>query len=968
MKFRALNWDYHGDAISLQQRNNSTAAGTPPLVVWLRAGYYERERRSPPSLQSKTVSTILDSKEEEQQQKEINHNGDDDDKQGALVNVLPKPKANIRTMDTIITATTTLPQCRTQMRFRMRTMQPFFFFCVSNPESAKDGARTCIAHESWSEDMRRQHWPQTKWNWNIHQTRKNLLLTNPTALMERLYLIPILPLRYNCILTPESHISTENRHPANSLSVVWMVNHFHRKEIENKHRPTVTIEELERVDDTNTSTNSTSTTTMNNTSVLTPCSTAPPLAKVSPKKRPHPDCLMEEEKSHGNDPTSPLKPQCQNRSLVDDGSANDVTSLDQENNDKNSARQKHTQKLPLGTTKEHSPNLLSYDEIVTDNTGTLNKKHKKSKEERNAYKKERKALKKEKKRKQQEELEDSTRKLVKHELALPRRSVVQSKSISRSNAEDELHAARSIFTKQAQEHRKAFANMQISRTTVKTASTADPKLAPSNAQLSWDNPKSSVSESKWNQTSTLSQKINNMDCISIAVQKRPQEFHGGRLWQSAVPNQEHGYVTQRPMDLNASQRRNDPQQPQRVPGKTFDGVTNTWMDAPNSVCESDDLIRDPRFQRPTESIAPSKFALQDNSKDRPDRPKAKTMPWEQFTKTHRGKCLSSMSGRKSENQFQNHLLGQNSLQPVDIYQNESTPSIRSNECFSYNNHQRPCRDKQPLVACDSNLPALSFLCSENFLENWGFVVAELASGRWISESSDLLHTQDSNKAGRKIILIDTPMLGACGVDIETPGRCGYIVYATSALASPKEAKQIVMEVAELASIGRYNHLKIWICHDIPASIEITKHIVQLHCSVLDINGNLPTKVGFKTATQKTLAHSLATTMLKSPKSPPESLELQDGVIRCAHDKQIQERSLFLLSLLPLLSASGAVQCILLAKKLLPPGSPSFRMLFQNQRLRQQIMLQSTSQSLCCEVHPAAMPQLSLILKLGLNQN
>lgn len=1034
MKFRALNWDYHGDAISLQRRRNTSSAGGTPKqpVLWLRAGYYERERwTTAPTTSSKTTNTISDSK-----QQEINCNGDND--HGALVIIrkvqadLPKPPNNENC--TTIGTTSTQTQCQPQISFPMmiftipmKNIRPFFFFFdLWNHGSGKDGGRACTATASWSEDMRRQLWQAADLNMDdfIHKSQGHILITNHTVMDEHPFLVPIqlldsspvktslrpniqiynsdllqLPTAMKMIshgmmkintktatdttFSPPSKLS-ENLHEhaisKSLLSVVLMVNDEQQKEMENKHPTSVMIEELERLDDKDSIANPTATTIYgNHKSVHIPPS-ATPTAKQNPKNRSYPDSVLEEEASN-DDGSSRVPPQCLTLSLSEvRGRANNIASIDQENSDQNSGKQKSTREFPHPT-KEDSPNVLSHDEIVTDKSDTLKKKHKRSKEERKAYKKERKALKKEKKRKRQEE-EESTTKILKHKLTLPRSSVVQAKSISRSNAaEEELHTVRSIFTKKAQEHRKAFSQIQILRTTITEAPVTDPKSAPSsNDRLSLDKPQSSAlehlawahsqgtkgmnasvfAESSIGPKANMYSRINSIDCMNTVDQKNPQRFHG-RLWQSPCPNGERN--PKPPIDSNVSQRLTD-KHLQKVPGKTFDGaiaVKQAWMDIPNSVCESDDLIRGSRFQPSAESNVQSMDGRQEKPKNLPDRPKTMTMPCEQSPHAHHGNRQSMyVTGRNS----QDHILTQFSLQPADNYQNEPIASL-SNECFSHDNHQRPCRDKQPPVPCVSSLPALQFLCSENFLENWGFVVAELASGRWANEPSNLLHPQDSNRAGRKISLIDTPLLGACGVDIESPGRCGYLVYATSALASLKEAKQIVMEVAELASIGRYNHLKIWICHDVPASIEITKHIVKLHCSVLDISGNIPTKVSFKTATQKTLARSLAATLLKSPKPSPESLELQDGVIRCAHDKQIQERSLFLLSLLPLLNASGAIQCILLAKKLLPPGSPSFRMLFQNQRLRQQIMLQSTSQSLGCEVHPAAMPQLSLILQLGL---
>ena len=95
---------------------------------------------------------------------------------------------------------------------------------------------------------------------------------------------------------------------------------------------------------------------------------------------------------------------------------------------------------------------------------------------------------------------------------------------------------------------------------------------------------------------------------------------------------------------------------------------------------------------------------------------------------------------------------------------------------------------------------------------------------------------------------------------------------------------------------------------------------------------------------------------------------EKATIEAATDTWFQERAHFLISLLPVLSTNGAIQCLLLAKKLLPPGSPFFEMIFKNQRLRQQIMLTATSEEKGAEVHPSAMVQFSRVLRVDIGKN
>jgi hypothetical protein len=200
-----------------------------------------------------------------------------------------------------------------------------------------------------------------------------------------------------------------------------------------------------------------------------------------------------------------------------------------------------------------------------------------------------------------------------------------------------------------------------------------------------------------------------------------------------------------------------------------------------------------------------------------------------------------------------------------------------------------------------------------------------------------------------------------------PGRCGIIVFPASALEAVDDAKSIVMGTTKLAAIGRFATLYILLCYDGEVSFAARKHIVQLQYALTPTNGLPPTKSFFKTASKKSLAASLAETILQHKEPPTTEKLVGSTVVEGAAEEHLRERARFLLSLLPVLSANGAIQVLQLAHSFLPHG-PSFRMLFQNKLLRQQIILSATSDA--TEIHPYALVQLSRILDapLGANQH
>jgi hypothetical protein len=271
----------------------------------------------------------------------------------------------------------------------------------------------------------------------------------------------------------------------------------------------------------------------------------------------------------------------------------------------------------------------------------------------------------------------------------------------------------------------------------------------------------------------------------------------------------------------------------------------------------------------------------------------------------------------------------------------------------------------PIRAANVIEKPLKLLCSESFLESWGESVTELASGRWAHTSpTDNTYGVGSFAKSKiagvsKIVLIDSPLVKKCGIDIEAPGRCGIIVLEASSLESVSLAKKNVRDIAGLAAVGRYVQLHIFICHNLLVSPATSKHAVHLQNAVASFGAAPQTHVIVKTVSLCSLSMSLAQTILSRPKVQHNVQLLEEATAaQAATDVQLQERALFILSLIPVLSVNGAVHCCLLAQHNLPQGNPYFELLFKNQWLRQQITLITTSEEKGTDVHPSAMELLT----------
>ena len=274
------------------------------------------------------------------------------------------------------------------------------------------------------------------------------------------------------------------------------------------------------------------------------------------------------------------------------------------------------------------------------------------------------------------------------------------------------------------------------------------------------------------------------------------------------------------------------------------------------------------------------------------------------------------------------------------------------------------RDSQPSVYTHKDLPIdlttvsvlpparqIKVLCSESFLEIWGDIVAAIISGEWMSS---LAESKPILKWG-KISIIDSPLLNGSGIDVEVSNNCCFLVISASHLQSIDKTKDIVLKLAELAALGRYAKCYVIFYLDKELTSTMTKHMVKIQFA----SATSSIHVICKTATSTNLAATLAHTILSQPN--PHVIEDHPEAL---NDRVTLDRAFFLTSLLPVASIGGSIQCLTLARTILPTGSPYFEILLKNPRLRQKIIMSTLCHVTTDMLNPSVLVQLSYALLNG----
>jgi hypothetical protein len=205
---------------------------------------------------------------------------------------------------------------------------------------------------------------------------------------------------------------------------------------------------------------------------------------------------------------------------------------------------------------------------------------------------------------------------------------------------------------------------------------------------------------------------------------------------------------------------------------------------------------------------------------------------------------------------------------------------------------------------------INVLCSGHFLENFSETVANLGSGQWSRNNNE------SVVSGSCIIMCDSPVVDFVGVDIELPDSSGIICVRLSQLATSQNncVKNFTKRILYLASIGRYSKLWVYVVCDTDITRSLSMDLFMLQNTlVLKQNCYCPCEqMAVYLTTLPALSSCIALLLLEHPsikdncdKNNPEELFGKLGSSR----KKIQERAIFLISLIPSCTALDALSII-----------------------------------------------------------
>lgn len=199
----------------------------------------------------------------------------------------------------------------------------------------------------------------------------------------------------------------------------------------------------------------------------------------------------------------------------------------------------------------------------------------------------------------------------------------------------------------------------------------------------------------------------------------------------------------------------------------------------------------------------------------------------------------------------------------------------------------------------------TILTSESFLESFGQVVSELASGRWqkaVDNSSG-----DNTPTG--IVVSDCPLLDIAGVDIELSNESAIIVQNLSSWGdnqnAQKGARAFLRRLVFLCASGRYNAIHVILCLDVEMSAVLSTEIINLQNAVIQQSGCPCDYVTFEYSHRpRSVAASIAL-RAESVSSSQESSQISEFVA----EENVQERVRFLVMLIPTMSVHMACKAL-----------------------------------------------------------
>jgi hypothetical protein len=237
---------------------------------------------------------------------------------------------------------------------------------------------------------------------------------------------------------------------------------------------------------------------------------------------------------------------------------------------------------------------------------------------------------------------------------------------------------------------------------------------------------------------------------------------------------------------------------------------------------------------------------------------------------------------------------------------------------------------------ENNTPPLRALCSESFLEGWSEATALLASGRWTLACQPLV-TDEARTAtddeppclGQRIQLFDTPLLDDASVDIELPGHA-IIVYRLSSWQTSESANVHAnvhaKSLARLTALGRYERLDVIFCADVDISPALSLEIAFVQNAVVHQSRTPCHPPSFHVIAPRLLSAIVASSILSSH---TPAIAIDSFINGSITDVRVQERARFLLSICPLLTVCGALECLQMRLSEAPHDDDETRQSFQH---------------------------------------
>ena len=263
---------------------------------------------------------------------------------------------------------------------------------------------------------------------------------------------------------------------------------------------------------------------------------------------------------------------------------------------------------------------------------------------------------------------------------------------------------------------------------------------------------------------------------------------------------------------------------------------------------------------------------------------------------HHQSTTHDKNGDARQEEEESHIADQSHKESHNELHNQSHDQSQLQIEESWNDQSKEC-------------PQRTLLTSESFLETFGEIVAELASGRWQkaltnSELNAVTHTP------KGIVACDCPLLDIAGADIELPDASAIIVQSLLSWSADngnmqKGARSFIRRLVSLAASGRFSSLHVILLLDVEMSPALSTEIVTLQNSVIQQSGCPCDYVTFEyVARPRAVAASIAIRSA-SVSTPHESSQIAEFVL----DENVQERARLLVMLVPTMTVHMALKCL-----------------------------------------------------------